>query len=162
LDWYQSFYRFRIVKHYVGANIKPGHPLDRFIWEGQYRNGGHILDFDYFVRAVQEEYPGYVTHLYGGYTCLVDAVLCTDKIGTELPALLERWGYDGPVWVPPTRKNNTRDDAGAWVAPKKFKRWILEDKPIDALPVELEPRTRALMEDKEYAIINWLRERRVM
>ena len=162
LDWYRSFYRFRIVKHYIGANMEPGHPLDGFIWEGQYRNGGRIFEFDYFVREVQANYPGYVGDLYCGFIKLMDAVLATDRLSTELPALLERWGYDNPVWTPGRRKNRTVNEQGEWVVPRQFKRWTEGGTPIDALPVELEPRTQALMEDKECAIINWLRERRVM
>lgn len=162
LDWYQSFYRFRIVKHYIGSNMAPGHELDKFIWKGRYQNGGRFFPFDYFVREVQRAYPGYVTDLYRKFTGLVDAVLSTDTLSKELPALLLRWGYDEPVWTPPKRKNATRRKDGEWVKPRQFKRWTAHGPPVDELPVDLEPATLKLMEEREYKIIEWLRERRII
>jgi hypothetical protein len=162
LDWYRSFYRFRIVKHYVKANMEPGHPLDQFIWHGRYRNGGGIYNFDSFVKKVQHEYPdGYLTELYFKFIRYVDMVLSTDRIATELPVLMTTWGYDAPVWVPDGKKNNTTNKHGAWVTPKNFVKWT-KHNPIPALPVEISPTTVELMEEREACIIAWLRDRRIL
>lgn len=163
LDWYRSFYRFRIVKHYVGSNMAPGHELDKYIWSGQHQNGGHIYPFEDFVRAVQGAYPdGYVCELYCKFIRYVDKILSTDNLATELPALLASWGFDTPVTVPPIKKNATTDIQGNWRVPKQFKEWVARGHPVDELPVDLSPDAKALMATTEYRIINWLTDRRVI
>lgn len=163
LDWYRSFYRFRLTKHYVGKNMAPGHPLDKYIWAGQHQNGGRIHSFDYFVGRAQQAYPhGYVNALYGPFIRGVDAVLSTDKLNTELPALMEQWGYDKPIPLPPVKRNRTTDEQGRWDPPRKFDNWVKRGHAVEDLPVELEPNTRRLMENNEGQIIRWLTDRRVM
>lgn len=157
LDWYKSFYRFRIVKHYVGKNMAPGHPLDKHIWAGRYREDGHIYDFEHFVSAVQAEYPdGYVASLYKRFVGHVDMVLSTDNVSRELADLMVYWGYDRPDMIK-GKKNNTTDIEGNWVAPKHFKRWAARGHGVDALPVDLKPGTLNLMERRERKIIDWMR-----
>jgi hypothetical protein len=161
LDWYRSFYRFRLTKHFIGRNMAPGHPLDKYIWEGQYQNGGQILPFDHFVRSVQQEYPkGYLTALFSRFMDHVDMVLSTDGITIQLPSLLASWGYDEPIKLPPGRRNSTVDRHGNWTPPKKFKRWAHKVQAKDRvreLPVDIEHSTVNLMERKEARIIERLR-----
>lgn len=158
LDWYRSFYRFRLTKHYVGRNMAPGHPLDFYIWEGQYRNGGHIIPFDTFVRRVQEKWPqGYLTELFSGFIDHVDAVLSTDQLGVQLPVLMAKWGYDEPIKTPPGRRNATVDRRGKWTPPKKFGRWTKLGPGVDALPVDIGLGTVELMEHREAKLIDKLR-----
>jgi hypothetical protein len=147
----------------VGANLAPGHPLDRYIWEGQHQNGGHIFPFNDFVRAVQGAYPeGYVNELYDDFIKYVDAVLSTAKLNTELPALMQRWGYDSLMELPPVRRNRTTDNHGNWARPKKFDKWVQRGHKVGDLPVDIEPSTLKLMQSTEGQIIRWLTDRRVM
>lgn len=158
LDWYRSFYRFRIVKHFVHQNLPPSHPLDKYIWGGQYRDGGFIFPFDGFVHSVQLDYPGgFLTKLYGRFMDHVDEVLSTDQLTVQLPALLAKWGYDEPIWLPDSRKNVTTDPGGGWAPPKAFKKWTADGAQINELPVDVAPGTVAIMEHTERRIIEKLR-----
>jgi len=158
LDWYRSFYRFRIGKHYVGKNMAPSHPLDKYIWTGQHQRGGHIYPFNSFVACVQADYPeGYLTGLFGRFIRGVDEVLSTDELSTQLPALLAKWGYDEPIWLPRNRKNATVDDHGRWVRPSKFNRWVSRGHNVAELLMDIEPATLQRLEECEHKIITRLR-----
>jgi hypothetical protein len=141
--------------------MEPGHPLDKYIWEGQYQSGGHIIPFDDFMQGVQDEYrKGYLTALFSRFIDHVDTVLSTDQLSTQLPALMAKWGYDTPVKLPPGRRNATVDQHGNWTPPKKFKRWSGRVKGagrVRELPVDVKPGTVALMERREAKLIERLR-----
>ena len=115
MDWLRSFYRFRIYKHYTIKRMDPGHPLDFFIWE---KAGGKIFSFDYFLRQITKTYLfGYVTTLFCRFFPFVTDVLWLPDLTATLPRLLERWGYDTPIALPPKPKNESPKDIPADCSP---------------------------------------------
>lgn len=111
VDWYKSFYRFRIYKHYGIKKMDPGHALDFFIWESA---GEPIKSFESFIRNVIKQYPlGYLTGLYCRFFPFVTDVLWLPDLTEALPALFTSWGYDTPVVVPPKPKNESPKDIPA-------------------------------------------------
>lgn len=110
-DWYLSFYRFRIYKHYGKRNMDPGHHLDFFIWK---KAGGKVFSFDYFLNQVAEHHPwGYVTEMFCRFFPFVTTFLWLPEITTTLPLLLTDWGYDTPIALPPKPKNESPKDIPA-------------------------------------------------
>jgi hypothetical protein len=108
LDWYASFYRFRIFKHYGKRDMEPGHPLDFFIWR---KAGGDIFGFDYFCNKVATTHPwGYVTEMFCRFFPFVTTFLWLPELTTSLPRLFADWGYDRPVSLPPKPKNASPKD----------------------------------------------------
>jgi len=157
LDWYRSFYRFRIVKHFVGRDLLPGHPLDHYIWAGRYSTHGHIFDFDHFVKGALSEFPGYLTQLYGRFVPYVSAVLETKDISRTLPALLASWGYDEPIRTPPGKRNSTTDDNGDWKQPRQLAKWLERGDGLpEGLPVYLSRSTQDMINAHEAKVIHWL------
>jgi len=111
IDWYRSFYRFRIYKHYGKGGMKPGHPLDFFIWK---EAGGKVFSFNHFLTRVVKWYPfGYVTSLYCRFFPFVTDLLWLPNLTQQLPELLGSWGYDGPITLPPKPKNESPKDIPA-------------------------------------------------
>lgn len=108
MDWYRSFYRFRIYKHYGIRKMSPGHPLDFFIWE---KAEGNVFSFDYFLNHVVDRHPwGYVTGMFCRFFPFVTHFLWLPELTTSLPKLMSDWGYDRPVSLPPKPKNASPKD----------------------------------------------------
>jgi len=145
LDWYRSFYRYRIMKHVVVADLPSnpppaGHPLDQYIWTGQYSQGGHVHSFGEFMLAMYAAYPrGYATELYLRFTPYVDNVLTTSRLTTELPQLLRSWGYLPPFRVPAAKTNATTTPRGKFMPFKRYKALARTDRgTLRGLPTDID------------------------
>ena len=100
LSWYESFYRY---KSQPGIDWERDGDADDFNrWHpNAVLNGlgcevdGTARDFNSFVAAVHEKFPGYVTALYDHFSLYpVDFIGKQESLSDGLAAVLERLGFD--------------------------------------------------------------------
>lgn len=83
LDWYKSYYRYRIV-----SGWRKGHFIDKH---------AQSESFDGFMNNFLKAYPcGYVTSRYLSVVPFVPNILRTETLDRDLKQLLKNWGYGFP------------------------------------------------------------------
>lgn len=98
LDWYESFYLYKAQPKLNWErdgevdNIHRWHPNAILNGLGQ-TESGEPIDFNAFMTAVMDKFPGYVSALYSHYTFRpVDFVGKQENLREDLIAVLERTG----------------------------------------------------------------------
>jgi hypothetical protein len=138
LDWYESFYLYKAQPKLNWErdgevdNIHRWHPNAILNGLGQ-TESGETLEFNAFMTAVMDKFPGYVSALYSHYTFRpVDFIGKQENLREDLITVLERTGcaFDAdairgrerinrseasvkPAWDPAVRARALRLEAAA-------------------------------------------------
>lgn len=88
LEWYKSFFRYRIQTKWRLHKRYGPHPVDIHCFAST---------FEEFIQKVLVYHPfGMVTDLYLNYIPFCKFVLKQENLTNQLEDLLKRWGYDFP------------------------------------------------------------------
>ena len=131
IGWYRSFYRYRLYKHKGLQGMDAGHPLDFGIW---HKADKPPFSFDYFLNYALRRFPhGWLTALYCQYAPWVTRVLLTEELTATLPTMLEGWGFDAPVKLPPRRTNGSPKHIEAEADPSTIRKLLRAEAGVPRL-----------------------------